>query len=649
MLACMGGAFALEGLTVPLPTSRDIPIEAFRYGTSPAILRANRGDVLTLSFSTRDTGHSFFLQDYRIDAKISPAAERVEVRDPLAPDALPVDLSKVTITAGLPGFWGNLVSVSRFRCHVYCGPMHGFEQGDLIVRPNWLLAGSMGALLSMLLVGGLLAYGHVPSPVPTERPGVDLNGQFAVLKRLLKWRPLQFLCTLPVLGFLTVVVLSGFLGTKVGGRNGAVMFVWVGWLSLLTLFLVPLAGRLWCLVCPVPVLGDYLQRGTTVLVRSGKSRGYGNRFRGLLKVWPSRLRGTWVRLVLFLCMGILSATLAGKPQWTSMAILAMVLGALGMSLVWELRAFCRYICPVASYLSAYGSVARLAVESRDAEICRRCRERACLKGNDEGWACPYGLLVATMKDGRECGMCMECFKSCPHENVRLVWRRGAVSHAAPSYGHAWQNIAFLTMAAVSSLTFHSPWPQIRDMVNIVDKASWSQVAAFSMGALGLALLVLPAVFWLLSLLGIRLSQRFPRGSCEVRNTPPGRGPRNSGDAFRGMSEALTPLGLALWMAFFASTLMVNFTFLLMTLSDPLGWGWDLLGTAGIPWVQILPGAIPWLQTLVVLMGLLCGLRRGFRIWLALTGEGRSAFWGFLPTAGFMGLFSGGMLLYFTNY
>src|ERR1035438_10054526 len=46
------------------PQTRDIHIEAYRYGFSPARIQANRGDRLRLTFSTRDTGQSFFFQDY---------------------------------------------------------------------------------------------------------------------------------------------------------------------------------------------------------------------------------------------------------------------------------------------------------------------------------------------------------------------------------------------------------------------------------------------------------------------------------------------------------------------------------------------------------------------------------------------------------
>jgi len=63
----------------PEPTSREIHISSFRYGKDPSVIRANRGDTLKLTFSTEDTGHSFFLEEFNIDAKVSPARETVEV------------------------------------------------------------------------------------------------------------------------------------------------------------------------------------------------------------------------------------------------------------------------------------------------------------------------------------------------------------------------------------------------------------------------------------------------------------------------------------------------------------------------------------------------------------------------------------------
>lgn len=596
---CLGAPLLLEWATMPsFPETRKIHVQAFRYGTSPSIIRANRGDRLVLTFSTRDTGHSFFLQDYRIDVKVSPASKTVELRDPFQPTEPPVAVQEVCLAAGLPGWWGRLVSVSRFRCHVYCGRMHGFEQGDLIVRPNWLLAGSMGLLMALVIIGFLrtrLDEAVVPSA--SQQP-VDLNRRFAFVNKLLKWRTLQFVCTLPV-------------------------------------------------------LGEYLQRGATTQVRVAKGARFGNRFFGLGWRWPQAFRGPWLRLLFFLGLGTFSASLAGQPRWTAITLLSLATVAIVMSLVWELRAFCRYLCPVASFISLYSMAGRLMVRNRNARVCQKCKQKPCLRGNAEGWACPYGLSVAAIERNVDCGICTECFKSCPHDNVSLAWRHGAWTERFSSYGEAWQAIVLLVLAMVYSLSVHSPWPIIRDMVNVIDKATWPEFGVYAAVLWGVALGVVPLIFWLATGWGMGLvetgTMRDGKSPMRRANWRAGIFSATTGVFFKKTMPALIPLGLALWAAFFVSTLMVNFTFVLLTFSDPFGWGWDLFGTAGMPWVQVWPSGIPWIQAGLTLTGLAFSLQKGYQLWWRAAEEKKSTLRGFAPTAIILITLAAGIIMYFTNY
>jgi ferredoxin len=609
-------------------------VEAFRYGTYPWLIRANRGDQLVLTFSTHDTGHSFFLQDYRIDAKISPASELVEVRDPFSIEKPPNRVKEVHLTAGLNGLWGRLVSLSRFRCHVFCGPMHGFEQGDLIVRPNWLFSGSLGLLLAIPLIGLVRMYRSDPDPRIPPETFVDLNGRFVILDRALKWRPLQFVLTLPFLAGLVIVIMAGFLGTKVGGRNVAIMLTWVGCMSVLAVILVPLGGRFWCTICPLPVLGEYLQRGETTQVRVREQKPGSNRFFGLGLLWPKPLRNRWLQLLLFMTLGTFSASLAGQPRWTAITLLVMVAAAVVISLVWKLRSFCRYVCPLAAYISPFSLNAPLSVRKRNEDECRNCKERACLRGNPSGWPCPYGLCVATITRNADCGVCTECFKSCPYDNVSLQWRRSPWMGRFQSYGETCQAIALLVLGAAYSLTIHSPWPGIRDIVNVVDKTNWGQFGLYASTLWLLALGAMPLLFWLVTSLGLILARK-----REVSN----------GEAFQWTMPAVLPLGIAMWAVFFVDTFMSNFTFVLLTLSDPFGWGWDLLGTAGMPWVQVWPSGVPWLQAGLLLVGFGLSLRSGYRRWLEIAGGRQVASMGFAPTLLILLAITAGMLAYVTNF
>ena len=73
--------------------------------------------------------------------------------------------------------------------------------------------------------------------------------------------------------------------------------------------------------------------------------------------------------------------------------------------------------------------------------------------------------------------------------------------------------------------------------------------------------------------------------------------------FVAYSYLLVPFGLLAWIAFSLPLLMVNGSYIIQVLSDPFGWGWDLFGTAHFPWTPFYPEAVPHLQALILLIGL----------------------------------------------
>ena len=122
-----------------------------------------------------------------------------------------------------------------------------------------------------------------------------------------------------------------------------------------------------------------------------------------------------------------------------------------------------------------------------------------------------------------------------------------------------------------------------------------------------------------------------------------------GRTFKRTMPAVIPFGLALWAAFFFDTVMVNFTFIWLSFSDPFGWGWDLFRTAGMPWVQIWPSGIPWIQAGLTLSGVFFSLKKGYCLWQDVTPTKTAAIKGFVPTAPVLITLAAGMLVYFTNY
>ena len=610
------------------PQTRNIHIEAYRYGFSPSRIHANRGDRLRLTFSTRDTGQSFFFQDYDLHVSITPGNRQVSVQRLSRPDDPPVPMDVVEIVAGLPGWQGRLISKSQFRNHTYNGPLHGTERGELIVAPNFLLYGGLGLLAAIPLAGLVMA--RRSSTGSSVR--VNLFRLFPWLKRVVKSPSFQSNLALPMLAVFWFVILAGLFGTKVSGRNAGPMIVWVVWLSALILVLVPIGGRIWCTVCPLPTLGEWLQRRRLARNPNESEGRSPRRFLGVPLIWPSWLNNAWPRVLLFLLLGTFSTTLVAVPAATSWMLIGLVLMAVATSVFPEQRLFCRHLCPINSYISLYSTTGRLMVRPVSTQTCSACEEHFCLTGSAKGWGCPYGLCVGEIDRNNDCGACMECVKTCAYDNVAVFWRNTGWDREPGSSSEAWQAIVMFALACLYCFINLGPWDKIRDWIDIVDKQNWRTFSVYALAVWVGCLGVLPLLWYLLTRAGIAL----------------GRSSLAAGVQFRATAAALIPLGLGCWIAFALATVLSMVTFVLQSMSDPFNWGWDLFGRAGSLWHIYWSPAIPWLQVACVLGGAAWSIRALYRCWLECAPDPRRAVLGSLPLGSFLWAASAGMVWFFAG-
>lgn len=616
------------------PTDKTIHIRNFRYGKEPSVIRCNRGDRLHLTFSTEDTGHSFFLEEFDMDVKVSPARDEVSVFKTSDPTSEPVITKEVTLTARHPGIQNYLVSKSNFRCHVWCGPMHAFEQGKLVIFPNTLLFFSLGMLFGVFFVWWWSIFKNTIGSTDESEDSkmTDLLEKSGFLRRLVVSRWPQIILTILSLVMIYIVVMTTMLGTKVSGRNLGVLLMWAVWLFLLVAILTPLFGRSWCTICPLPFFGDWFQRRSVFTPESGRSKGYSNKFYGLFLKWPERLKNSWFRLIVFLILSTFSTTLVAKPWVSGMTILMLLLVPTLMSLIWELRAFCRYVCPVSVFVAPFSEMSTVVLKNKSQEVCNKCKPHFCQKGSASGWACPYGINVGEMKVSTDCGLCLECVRSCSYKNVSLFRRPFGSESIVRNFSEAWLTIAIFTIAVVYSILYLGVWPEVRDYVNILDKQNWDLFAYYSAFVWLLVLVIVPAILYLLAKMG----QRLAKVTIPVK------------EVFFAYTGVLLPLGLMLWICFVIPMLFVNITFIAQSASDPFGWGWDFFGTSNIPWHQFLPQYVPWFQAFLILSGLNISLRNIRKKGLDYQLNSNQLFKFSIPIGLFLASVAVFMLFFFTN-
>nr|NIR31138.1 4Fe-4S binding protein [Gammaproteobacteria bacterium]NIT64277.1 4Fe-4S binding protein [Gammaproteobacteria bacterium]NIW03442.1 4Fe-4S binding protein [Gammaproteobacteria bacterium]NIY32857.1 4Fe-4S binding protein [Gammaproteobacteria bacterium]NIY42053.1 4Fe-4S binding protein [Gemmatimonadota bacterium] len=364
------------------------------------------------------------------------------------------------------------------------------------------------------------------------------------------------------------------------GRNFTIVFVWIGWWALLILVTVPLLGRGWCSICPIPVLGEWVQRGAILGPQPG--RGW-----GLDRRWPRGLRNIWLQNAGFVMLALFAVVILTQPLVTSLVLLALFVLAFGASLFFERRAFCRYLCPVGGFIGLYSQMAPVALRVKDTAICVSHREKTCYTGNAEGYGCPWGVFPAGLVKNINCGLCFECVRACPYDNIAFYLRPLGADLAQArgrKLDEAYKAFIMLGSALLYSAVMLGPWGWLKSAAFAVGSRDWFLYAlAFSL----FVLLVVPGAFLAAvlagrALAGLRVSLR---------------------KGFTHLAYALVPLGLAAWIAFSLSFVFANLSYVWPALSDPMGWGWNLIGTAGVLWTPYLSGLVPYVQVGVMVAGL----------------------------------------------
>jgi len=425
----------------------------------------------------------------------------------------------------------------------------------------WMLP-ALGVMLAVTVTAAAAAR-RTPAAAG-QSPRLDLAG-FPALGRLFRWPPLLFLVRLPLAVLFVGVILAGLLGEQSPGRNLATITVWTVWWAALP-FLALAFGKLWCAVCPWQALADWAVR-----LRLWRATDRPVTFGLAIPPW---LRSLWPAIVLFLVLTWLElgygVTLS--PRATAYLGLAMLFLSLYAGLIFARGAFCRYGCLVGAITGIYATFAPVELRGRDRAICRGCSGRDCFYGNSLGNPCPTSQYLGGMDRSSSCLLCLECVRSCPEDNVAVSLRPIASELAA--LPRAGRDEAWLALMLVGLTTFHgfvmTPW--WGQMAGAVEaRAGLGPIATFTI--LMAAAVALPIAAYA----GVAaLARRWGGAGADVSRAAP----------FIQFAYALLPVAFFYHLAHNSGHLFLEGGALVPALSDPLGWGWNLFGTA-----DVLPGPL----------------------------------------------------------
>ncbi len=401
-----------------------------------------------------------------------------------------------------------------------------------------------------------------------------------LIKNMLKSRYPQLAVFIVMLAGYIFAILAGLIGTPVGSHNFSIVFVWIAWWAILILVAVPFFGRGWCAVCPIPLPGEWLQRGA-VLSPPEKRPKWLN-----LRV-PKMFRNIWLQNISFLLLALFSSVLLTTPNITGIVLAVMLFAAIGLSTIFERRAFCRYLCPVGGFIGLYSQTAPIELRIKDKQVCVTCEGKPCYNGSQAGYGCPWDVFPGGLTKNTYCGLCMECIRTCPHDNIAVNLRPFSADLAKPStrMDEAFKAFIMLGSAMIYAGVLLGPWGAFKDAAYNVGTSAWFIYAIIF---LAIIFVILPGFFTL--------------GILKAKSTLPLK------QRFASLATALIPLGLMFWVAFSLSFVLTNASYIIAALSDPLGLGWNLFGTANAIWQPMLFSILAPAQTLALVGGLIWSAR-----------------------------------------
>jgi len=478
------------------------------------------------------------------------------------------------------------------------------DEGNDVEVPFMVPVSSLGM---RLLFGGVsLAFaitflflffmGEVVKKKPSKEYKFDLL-RLAPINWAIKSRRLPTAFQLPVLAIYAILIVSGLFGTQVGGANIATVAIWTVWWTGIIIIIL-LFGKAWCFICPWHTVTTGIKRWDLSLN---------------LK-WPEKLNNIYPAIAFFI--GItwleLGFSITYLPRYTAYLLIFLLGAAVLSAMLFKRRAFCMHLCFIGAIQGVYSSVSPLELRRRDKEVCKSCSTKDCIKGNDNGDPCPVLIYAGAMKRNNSCILCMECVKTCPHDNLGLNVRPpGSELSGIKLFKiqESWLAISLLGLTFFHGFTMFPMW------MDFGMKASRGTYYLVFTGLLIASVLIPAAATYAFSWASRALSG----------NKTPLK------DVFKGFAYALIPMALAYHLAHNVMHLLMEAPILIPVLSDPLGIGQNLFGTRGYSTMPILSmNAHKYIQVTLILFGLIISNVAALRISQRLYKEENRVIKGFLP-------------------
>jgi len=433
---------------------------------------------------------------------------------------------------------------------VYTSPAiaHGFGPTYDIPIPLWLYLYGAAAAVVLAFIPLALYSRKTPDADEAYRyPRFDLFGA-RPLGNLLTSRLLVGGLRLLSVVLFFVVIVAGLVGLQ-SGFNIVPTFVWVTWWVGFS-FLTALVGNLWPLVNPWRILFDWAEE-------SGRRLGFRDGLE-LGEPYP-RAFGVWPAVVLYLGFVWFENVFSGSYVPRNIAFFTLgysLITFYGMAFFGK-ETWLRRGEAFSVFFGLLGKFAPTEVRVKDPNVCLGCD--GCEPGR--------------------CVNCYECFRRAPPDARQVNLRPPAVGLGLPE--KALPGGAAFVILVLAGVTFDG----------LLETPLWLEIVRLTPVTQTLGVILLPLLF-----LGIYL------GFVELSRVLGGGGEVGFGRYSAAYAFSLVPIAIAYQMAHYYTYLLIQGQMMISLISDPLGWGWNLFGTAGFdPYYGVVGAGFVWYSQVALIV------------------------------------------------
>ena len=298
----------------------------------------------------------------------------------------------------------------------YNRKVKGFEKNVLGMLMNYDWPGNMAELRNVIQRAVLLAE---QDEILSEQILLGLPQPEGKLEHnLLRWPVIgsifrsRLFPLLPRI-LISIVFFGGMLALFFGPQNdpekniGLVLSWSIGWpLMLFSFFFL---GRMWCSVCSLSLPGNLMQ----MIVKPKLSVPQ------FIKDYSSWIMAGFCIIVFWI---ELVWDAYQNTKLTGFIILGIILGSFLFSILFKRRAWCRYVCPLGALNAIFAMPSTMELRANRQLCVNTCQSRLCYQGDGEHEGCPMSRHPFLVDNNRDCTLCGNCIKNCPHDSIQVNLR-----------------------------------------------------------------------------------------------------------------------------------------------------------------------------------------------------------------------------------